>query len=125
MTFSFDPALPTDTDLVRFHIGDTNVDGGHYLENETIDYFVAAHSVEEAVLLCIKYIITQLSTPNFKQDWLSVDLDKARTGYENMLAEKEAEFGLASSSIVATATVSLPTRADSYQTTSDTYDGAP
>jgi len=124
MAYSFDPALPTDIDLVRFHIGDTNTDGGHYLEDETIQYFVSATSVEEAVLVCIKYIISQLSSPNFTQDWLTVSTTEARKGYETLLQEKENEFGMSSSLVTATSTVSLPSRADSYQETNE-YDGAP
>lgn len=35
MTFTFDPALPTDRDKVRFLVGDV-IDVGHKIENETI-----------------------------------------------------------------------------------------
>ena len=127
MTFTFDPSLPTDIDLVRFHIGDTNATDGHYLENETINYFVTNEGVNNAVILCIKYIITQLSTPNFVQDWLEVDVEKARKGYENLLKIKADELDIALSTLTATSTVKNPTRADSYQSSddADAYTGAP
>lgn len=125
MTFSFTPALSTDTDLVRFHIGDTNSDG-HYLENETIQYFVTNYDVSTAVIQCIRYIITQLSQPNFRLDWLTVSNEQARAGYENLLRQKAIELGISLSGAVATSTISLPYRADSYQDSSESiHDGTP
>lgn len=123
MTFTFSPSLATDADLVRFHIGDTS-DDGHYVEDESIAYFLSILTVEETVIACIRYIITQLSSPNFKQDWLSVDLDKAREGYERLLKEKAKELGV-SLGTVASASISLPRRADSYEEAGRVVDGAP
>jgi len=123
MTFTFDPSLADSVSIVRFHIGDTSPNG-NYLEDETINYWVNASSLEEAVISCIKYIITQLSTPNFKKDWLSVSNHEARMGFEIILKNKQEEFGL-SSGLIATSTISLPRRADSYSTDGDIIDGAP
>jgi len=134
MSYSFDASLSEDKDLVRFHIGDTS-SAGYYLEDETIQYWVDDGSVGSAVVACIKYIITQLSSPDFKQDWMSVSNKEARAGFENLLKVKSQEFGI-SSGATATATISLPYRADSHQYTSDTrqastsnetgiYDGTP
>lgn len=125
MTFTFDTSLATDLALVRFHTGDTNQDG-HYLEDETITYFVNNYDMETAVIQCIKYIITQLSTPDFRKDWLSVSNEQARAGYENLLKSKAIEFGISLSGAVASSTISLPYDADSYQDSSDSvYDGTP
>jgi hypothetical protein len=125
MTFTFAPALTADLDLVRFHIGDTNTDG-HYLEDETITYFLTNYDVATAVIRCIQYIITQLSTPNFRQDWLSVDTATARAGYETMLKQKAIELGVSLTGAVASSTISLPYRADSYQDSTDSvHDGTP
>jgi hypothetical protein len=115
MTFTFDASLATDLALTRFHIGDVNEEG-HYLEDETISYFVTNYSLGEAVVACISHIITQLSTPNFSQDWLTVSVAEARKGYETLLAQKKIEFGI--SRIVPAATISLPYRADSNQDSS-------
>lgn len=115
MTFTFDASLATDLAFVRLHIGD-NHDEGHYLEDETIQYFVDNYSIGEAVVACISHIITQLSTPNFSQDWLTVSVSEARKGYETLLAAKKIEFGI--SRIVPTATIALPYRADSNQDSS-------
>ena len=125
MTFTYNPALSNDVSLVRFHIGDTNADGA-FLEDETINYLVTTYSVGEAVVRSIQYIITQLSQPDFKLDWLSVSNKEARTGYEKLLKEKAQELGIRLSKLTATSTISQPYRADSYQD-SDTsvYDGAP
>ena len=134
-TFTFDNTLATDLAVVRFHIGDTS-SAGNYLWDQTITALLTSEgSVGGAVVACIKYIITQLSSPDFKQDWMSVSNKEARAGFENLLKVKSQEFGI-SSGATATATISLPYRADSHQYTSDTrqastsnetgiYDGTP
>ena len=119
MTFTFDASLATDLALCRFHIGDVNEEG-HYLEDETIQYFVTNYSLGEAVVSCISHIITQLSVPNFNLDWLNVSVAEARKGYETLLAAKKIEFGI--TRVVPTATISLPYRVDSNQdSTESTY----
>lgn len=124
MSFSFDAALSSDVDLVRFNIGDTDPNG-HYIENETIQYFVDHGSVGEAVLASIKYIITQLSKPDFRLDWMSVsNMADARKGFEDLLINKAAEFGVSPNGITATSTISQPYRADSLQNSDKAvYDG--
>lgn len=124
MTFSFNPALSDDISVIRFHIGDTD-SNGHYIENETIQYFVDNGSVGEAVLASIKYIITQLSKPDFRLDWMSVsNMAAAREGFENLLINKATEFGLSPNGITATSTISQPYRADSLQDSDEAvYDG--
>ncbi len=135
MSFSFDIGLTEDKDKVRFHIGDTDTNGA-YLADETIDALIASEgSIGAAVLACIKYIITQLSSPSFKLDWLSVTNQEARKGFESMLKVKAQEFGIALSGLSATASISLPYREDSgqYSTSTrtqttvdntDSYDGS-
>lgn len=123
MTFTFDPALADDVSLVRFHIGDNSPDG-HYLEDETIQYFVTTSGVGTAVIRSIQYIITQLSQPDFRKDWLSVSNGEARKGYETLLKAKAQEFGISVSSVTMTSSVSNPYRSDSYMT-DGTQDGNP
>ena len=123
MTYSFDINLANDEDLVRFHIGDTNTNGA-YLADETITALLTSEgSVGGAVIASIKFIITQLSSPNFKLDWMSVTNQEARMGFENMLKLKAQEFGISASGLLATASISLPSRADSNQS-DNVYDGA-
>ena len=124
MTVHYDVALGDDVSLVRFHCGDTDIENGHYLEDETIQYFVTSSSVEQASLTCIRYIISQLSKPDFKLDWLQVSREKARQGYEKLLDDKADEFGISTSVLRATSTIVLPMRADSYMEDAD-QDGAP
>ena len=125
MAFTYDPALSTNVSLVRFHIGDTN-ENGAFLADETINYLVTTYSVGEAIVRSIQYIITQLSQPDFKLDWLSVSNKEARAGYEKLLKEKAQEFGIRLSKLTPTSTISQPYRADSYQDSDDAvYDGAP
>ena len=125
MTFSFDISLSTNLALVRFHIGDTNYEG-YYIEDETINYFLNTYDVPTAVIRCIQFIITQLSQPNFKLDWLTVSNEMARDGYEKLLKSKALELGVSLSGVTATSTISLPYRADSYQDSTDSvHDGTP
>jgi len=120
MTFTFDASLAADLSKVRFHIGDTHPEG-YYLEDATITALVASEgSVGGAVIACLKYIITQLSTPNFRLDWLTVSNELARDGYEKLLKVKAIELGVSLTGAVASSTISLPYRADSYQYTSTT-----
>ena len=117
MSFSFDPTLAHSIDIVRFHIGDTD-ENGYFLEDETIQYWITADGVNKAVISCIKYILSQLSKPDFHLDWLSVSgMAQAREGYEQLLAQKQVELGIVTYS--ASATISQPYRADSLQDTDD------
>jgi len=115
MAFTYDDTLSTDLSLVRFHIGDKN-EKGHYLEDGEITYWLTEKaSVGGAVIACIRYIITQLSKPDFRKDWLSVSNADARAGYEKLLKDKAAEFGISLSAFVAESSVSHMHRADSYE----------
>ena len=125
MTFSYNPALVNDVSIVRFHVGDTNEDGA-FLQDETINYLVTTYSVGEAVVRCIQYIITQLSQPDFRLDWMQVSNKEARIGYEKLLKEKAQEFGIRLSKLTPTSTISQPYRSDSYQDSDESvYNGAP
>ena len=126
MTFTFDTSLSTDLALVRFNIGDTSEEGA-YLADETITALLTSKgSVGGAVVASIKYILTQLSTPNFKKDWLSVDYEMAREGFEMLLKNKAQEFGISLSNATFASTVALPYRANSYQDSDDSvWDGSP
>lgn len=125
MTFSYDTSLSSDGDLVRFHIGDTDSNGA-YLPDETITALLTSEgTVGGAVIQSIKYIISQLSSPNFKLDWLSVSNENAREGFKSLLIIKSQEFGISLSGLSATSTIGLPYRADSDQDSSESvYDGS-
>lgn len=119
MSFSFDLALGDNVSLVRFYIGDTDKNG-YFLDDETINYWISQGNVETATIACIKFILSQLSRPNFSLDWLSVSgMAEAKKGYEELLSEKEREFGLRS--IIPTSTISQPYRADSLQDSDTNY----
>ena len=116
MTETFDPTISRDQDWVRFQIGDTDTNG-MYIQDETINYFIDLNSKEQAVIDSLKYIITQLSAPNTKIDWLTVSYQEARAGYESMLKNKQKELGISSVSI-ATSNKKI-WREDSDQTEGD------
>ena len=121
MTYSYDINLANDEDLVRFHIGDTNTNG-NYLEDETITaQLTITGSVGGATIACLKYIITQLASPDFKQDWMSVSNKEARAGFEMILKNKAQEFGISLGASM-TSTIKHPYRDDSDQYTSTTRD---
>ena len=118
-TFTFDNTLATDLAKVRFHVGDTSSDG-NYLWDETINALVTSEgSVGGAVIASIRYIISQLSSPDFKLDWLTVSNKEARAGFELLLQQKAQELGV-SLGATATATINNAYRADSDQYTSST-----
>ena len=123
MSFNYDPSLGDDVSLVRFHIGDVDEDG-YFVDDEAIQYWVDAGNAESAVIACIKFILSQLSRPNFSLDWLSVSgMKDAKQGYEELLRHKEWEFGIRQ--VYATSTISLPYRADSLlDSEEDTYDAS-
>lgn len=119
MSFSYDFALTEDKDKVRFHIGDTDTKG-HYLPDETIAALVTSEgSVGGAVVQCIKYILTQLSSPDFEQDWMEVSNKNARQGFRDLLRIKQQEFGI-STGATASTSISNTFRKDSDQQTTGT-----
>jgi len=124
-TFTFDNTLATDLAKTRFHIGDTS-SAGNYLWDETINALITSEgSVGAASIACIRYIITQLASPDFKQDWLTVSNKEALAGFERLLKTKAQEFGI-SIGASASSSISLPYRADSYQDSDGSvYDGSP
>ena len=118
-TFTFDNTLATDLAKTRFHIGDTS-SSGNYLWDETITALIASEgSVGGAVIASIRYIISQLSSPDFKLDWLSVSNKEARAGFELLLKQKAQELGI-SLGATASAAIKNAYRADSDQYTSST-----
>lgn len=94
MAFTYTGDLTTDINYVRFEIGDTT-EASAWLTDAVITSLVSTTgSKQAAVIKGLKYIITQLSKPDFKADWLSVTNAEARKGYETMLAEKKREYGI-------------------------------
>lgn len=94
MTFTFIFDLSIDRDYVRFHTGDTS-EAEAYLSDELITSLISeTGSKQQAVIAGLRYIITKLSKPNVKADWLQVDNKTAREGYEVILRNKLKEFGI-------------------------------
>lgn len=94
MTFTYTHDLSVARDYVRFHTGDTE-EAESFLSDEIIVSLVATSTSQNAaVIAAIRHIILKLSKPNFKADWLQVDMKTAREGYQAMLTEKKREFGL-------------------------------
>ena len=121
MTYTFATDLSTDLAKVRFHIGDTNTNSA-YLEDATITALITSEgSVGGAVVACIKYIITQLSQPDFRLDWMSVSNAEARKGFESLLKQKAQQFGVTAYATAAS-TISHAHRADSDENVDGVYE---
>jgi hypothetical protein len=118
MAFTYGEDLSNSRDFVRFHTGDT-VEAESFLSDAIITSLISVKGGnEEAVIAAIEHIITRLSQPNFRADWLQVDYKAAREGYETMLKAKRREFGLNA----ITSSSSHTYRADSRQDTEPTFD---
>lgn len=125
MAFSFDPSLSDYVSIIRFHIGDTKVEG-YFIEDETIEYLYNQNqSVGEAVIASIKFILSRLSQPDYRTDWLSISgMDRAREGFRQLLKDKSAEFGVSINGSSFGSSISYPYRADSLQDEETEYDGS-
>lgn len=118
MAFTYTQDLTVPRDFVRFHTGDT-VQGRSYMSDEIIDSLLAVStSKETAVIAGIRYIITQLSKPDFQADWLRVSHKSAQDGYRAILKEKQLEFG---SFTTPAATAVRTYRSDSFQRETPMY----
>lgn len=95
MSFTWDSALPTKKDEVRFRLGDVDAES-YVFEDETINAFLAKHGndVGKTLIDLTKHVIALLSRPNFTADWLRVDHDTARASWQKLLAQFEGEFGV-------------------------------
>lgn len=117
MAFTYTEDLSIDRDYVRFQTGDTD-EATAFLSDATITSLVSTYGRTEAVIQALQYIIRRLSQPNFRADWLQVDYEKARAGFQKMLDDKQIELGRNR----ITARAGHAYRADSRQTETPTYD---
>ena len=126
MTYTFNPSLADNVSLVRFHTGD-NHDDGHFVEDETIRYLLTVNNndVGLSVVAVLKYIVSQLSQPNFSVGWMNVDNATACTAYKELLIRKAQEFSTTISGVSQAVTVKSVSRSDSYQTSNDYSGGLP
>lgn len=114
MTFTYTPsATPTDLTRVRWHIGDT-VEAAAIFNDAEIEMAIAeAGGWQQAVIYCIQTIVAMMSAqPDFKADWLSVELGRSLEGYKALLSEKRRLFSIAALSAEAKPVY----RSDSLQT---------
>lgn len=118
MTFTYSVPFASDLDRMRFHLGDIDSTAPRQSDEELTAVLTleGVETWQQGVLVAITGMISRLTTPNFKADWLQVDVKSARDGYWQLLEMKRTEFGL-SASIVAT--VKHVSRADLPPRTSD------
>lgn len=116
MTATFDAALTTDKDRVRWHIGDTDMTAPK-LQDETINtLLIEKGDVGHTVIACLNSLLATLSDPSFTADWLRVNPDAARNGILMTLIVKRREFdikegGLAGGKVVRSHRPDFPTNA--------------
>ncbi|MDX2163037.1 MAG: hypothetical protein SF162_17100 [bacterium] len=94
MTFSYTP-FTTDRDRVRFHIGDTDAAAPIFTNAHLDALIVECGGWQGAVIAALEHLIALTSQPNFRADWLQVDQESARRGYEQLLRHKRRTFGAA------------------------------
>lgn len=93
MSFTYSGDLTAPVDYVRFHTGQT-VEGESFISDEEIQSLLETEgSAQAAVIAALGYIVSRLSQPDFRADWLQIDHAEARQGYEGLLARKRAELG--------------------------------
>lgn len=122
MTFTYTQDLTVPRDFVRFYSGDT-VEASSLLSDEIIASLIATTGGQEtAVIAALRHILTRMSQPDFRADWLQVDYAAARAGVRARLADAERQFGTDALAVESVNTY----RADSATTTSpDFSDGRP
>jgi hypothetical protein len=119
MTFTYSEDLSVDRDYVRFMTGDTT-SGENFLSDEIIASLITTEGTKQkAVIAALRYIIRQLSKPNFRADWLQIDYASARQGYEKVLRDLLTEFGLSTLEVSSVQTY----RGDSDTVTEPDYTG--
>lgn len=122
MSFTYTEDLTNNRDFVRFHTGDT-IEDQSFLSDGIITSLLATEpSKQHAVLMGVRYIIRQLSKPDFRADWLQVSHASARAGYEKMFKQLEAQFGLKLGGGIGTSNVSTY-RGDSETISEPDYTG--
>jgi hypothetical protein len=117
VTFTFLADLSTALDRVRFSIGDTD-SAGYYLADETINALITLHGENGAIVESLRYILAQLSRPDFRADWLQVTNKEAATAVRLQLRDAIRRYG--TGGLVA-GTVNVY-RQDSQQTEEPDYD---
>lgn len=119
MTFTYDLSNGfSDLERVRFHIGDTVSSAARFSDEEINAITTEFGSWQAAVIACLEFIVTKLSEPNFRADWLQVDLDTGRKSYEALLERKRLELSQADAPYGGKHVF----RKDSYLTEEPTYD---
>lgn len=116
MAFTFTGDLSTALDRVRFAVGDTD-SAGHFLEDATISALITLHGENGAIVECLRYILAQLSRPDFRADWLQVTNKDAAAAVRAQLRDAIQRYG-AGGVVAGAANVY---RADSQQTTTPDY----
>jgi hypothetical protein len=94
MTATFDAALTTDKDRVRWHIGDTDMSAPKLQDETILAVLIDEGDVGHAVIACLNSLLATLSDPSFTADWLRVNPDAARNGILMTLIVKRREFGI-------------------------------
>lgn len=110
----------TNSDLVRFHTGDTDCSRQIFSDEEISAIIANAGSWQKAVILAIQSIIARMSTnPDFHADWLTVDYKEGIASFTKLLTLKARELGVPLAPITASSLYIW--RPDSFQTQEPSY----
>jgi hypothetical protein len=88
MSFSYDPTLPTDKDLVRFYIGDTTTPG-HVVEDEEIDAMLVLYPNPKlaAAVICRSLAAKFAQDVNYKVGDVSENSSDIAKAYRDLAAD--------------------------------------
>lgn len=93
MAATYDTALTTDKDKVRYHIQDVDTDNAMFQDEEINAVITMEETWQKAVISLIKALITRLShDPDFTSDWMRIDSKRSLAGYRLLLQEKRVEL---------------------------------
>jgi len=94
VAMSFTNDLSTDIGKIRFHLADTDMASAVFSDEQLAQLLLEYEEVGRVVEACLLHKLALLSQPDFRADWLQVDLSSARKATADLLARKRQEFGL-------------------------------
>lgn len=115
MTATYNPALATDKDTIRFRLGDTDTPNV-FLQDEEISAILTANSdnLNVSEVVCLRSIALRMARPDFRVDWLSVSKQvETATWFRQEADRKAKEYGISSANTVTT-TARDVARTDTY-----------
>lgn len=95
MTFTFEEALTTDRDKVRFYIGDTDEKTAQYSDELIAGTITLEGSWQQAAVSLLENIIVKIARqPDLTADWLRVNWAGSREALEKRLSDLRSRLNV-------------------------------